>query len=112
MRRPPTWSTSSTPRRDADSHAMTPMQTAAVASPELLLVGATLILLVWGAFQGKASAAFTFASMGGLILDQGAVFSKVVIYLASAAAIPLGEGWFARRGQARFEFPILVIIAA
>ena len=111
---------------------MTPMQTAAVASPELLLVGATLILLVWGAFQGKASAAFTFASvaalcaaavvtvvaplgrafMGGLILDQGAVFSKVVIYLASAAAIPLGEGWFARRGQARFEFPILVIIAA
>ena len=111
---------------------MTPMQTAAVASPELLLVGATLILLVWGAFQGKASATFTFASVaslcaaavvavvapmgrafgGGLILDQGAVFSKVVIYLASAAAIPMGEGWFTRRGQARFEFPVLVIIAA
>ncbi|HEY1929959.1 MAG TPA: NADH-quinone oxidoreductase subunit NuoN [Caulobacteraceae bacterium] len=111
---------------------MTPMQTAAVASPELVLVGATLILLVWGAFQGKGSAVFTFASVAslcvaavvavvapmgrafgnGLILDQGAVFSKVVIYLASAAAIPMGEGWFARRGQPRFEFPILVIIAA
>jgi NADH-quinone oxidoreductase subunit N len=111
---------------------MTPMQTAAIASPELVLVGATLILLVWGAFQGKASATFTIASvatlcaaavvtvvaplgrafLGGLILDQGAVYAKVVIYLASAAAIPLGEGWFARRGQARFEFPILVIIAA
>jgi NADH-quinone oxidoreductase subunit N len=111
---------------------MTPMQTAAIASPELLLVGATLLLLVWGAFQGKANTAFTIASvlalcgaavvtmvaplgrafLGGLILDQGAVFAKVVIYLASAAAIPLGEGWFARRGQARFEFPILVIIAA
>jgi NADH-quinone oxidoreductase subunit N len=36
----------------------------------------------------------------------------VVIYLASAVAIPLGERWFARRGMARFEFPILVLLAA
>ena len=49
---------------------------------------------------------------GGLIEDQGAVFSKVVIYLASAVAVPLGSRWFADRGIVRFEYPILVIIAA
>jgi len=36
----------------------------------------------------------------------------VVIYLASAAAIPLGQRWFARRDIDRFEYPILVILAA
>jgi NADH-quinone oxidoreductase subunit N len=111
---------------------MTPLQIAAIASPELVLAGSALVLLVWGAFQARANTVFTVASvlalcaaavvaaiaphgrafLGGLILDQGAVFAKVVIYLASAVAIPLGERWFARRGEARFEFPILVIIAA
>jgi NADH-quinone oxidoreductase subunit N len=111
---------------------MTPLQTVGVASPELVLVASSLLLLVWGAFQGRANSVFSAAAvlallaaavaavtaplgrvfLGGLILDQGAVFSKVVIYLASAAAIPLGERWFARKGEARFEYPILVIIAA
>jgi len=89
-------------------------------------------LLLWGAFAGRAGPAFTTAAVaalaigavaavfgphgrafaGGLIADQGAAFAKVVIYLASAAAIPLGQKWFARRGIDRFEYPILVILAA
>ncbi len=52
------------------------------------------------------------AFAGGLIADQGAVFAKVVIYAASAVAIPLGDRWFSRRGIARFEYPVLVILAA
>jgi NADH-quinone oxidoreductase subunit N len=104
----------------------------ALARPELILILSALALLTWGAFQSRATSAFTFAAMaalvaaavasavgpmgrafsGGLIVDYGAVFSKVVIYLASALAVPLGERWFARRGMPRFEYPVLVILAA
>jgi NADH-quinone oxidoreductase subunit N len=111
---------------------MTFQNAAALAGPELVLIVSALALLVWGAFQSRATGAFTAAAMaalvaaavvsavgpmgrafgGGLIVDYGAVFSKVVIYLASALAVPLGERWFARRGMARFEYPVLVILAA
>ena len=105
---------------------------ASLALPELILGGSALALLLWGAFIGRPNAVFTLACVaalaagavaaavgplgrafaGGLVEDSGAVFAKVVIYLASAIAIPLGDRWFARRGIVRFEFPILVIIAA
>jgi NADH-quinone oxidoreductase subunit N len=104
----------------------------ALAGPELVLIGSALAMLVWGAFQSRTTTPFTIAGMaalvgaavvavvgptgqafsGGLIVDAGSVFAKVVIYLASAVAIPLGERWFARRGMGRFEFPILVLLAA
>ncbi len=103
-----------------------------LASPELVLALAALALLVWGAFAGRATMLFNLAAMsalglaaaaacvgplgrafaGGLIADEGAVFTKVVIYAASAVAIPLGDRWFSRRGIARFEYPVLVILAA
>jgi NADH-quinone oxidoreductase subunit N len=103
-----------------------------VASPELILAAGTLLLLGWGAFQSRAGAAFTIASIAvlvaaafaaalgplgrafasGLIADQGAVFAKVFIYAASAVAIPLGERWFEKKGLKGFEFPVLVVIAA
>jgi NADH-quinone oxidoreductase subunit N len=105
---------------------------AVIALPELILVVSALTLLIWGAFRGRAGGAFTIAAVaalagagvaacigplgrafaGGLIADQGAVFAKVVIYACSAVAIPLGDRWFARRGTARFEYPVLVILAA
>lgn len=104
----------------------------ALAGPELILAVSALAMLAWGAFQARASTLFTAAAVaalilaavaaafgphgrafsGGLIADAGSAFAKVVIYLASATAIPLGERWFARRGMARFEFPILVLLAA
>ena len=105
---------------------------AVLALPELILAGSALALLTWGAFRGRAGGLFTIAAVAalaaaavaacvgplgrafadGLIVDQGAVFATVVIYLASAIAIPLGDRWFTRRGIARFEFPVLVILAA
>jgi NADH-quinone oxidoreductase subunit N len=111
---------------------MTLHSAAALAGPELILIVSALVMLVWGAFQSRATALFTAVAMaalvaaavasaigpvgrafsGGLIVDSGAVFSKVVIYLASALAVPLGERWFARRGMARFEYPVLVMLAA
>jgi len=107
-------------------------QSLLLAGPEIILALSALALLLWGAFAGRAGPAFTTAAVaalaigavaavfgphgrafaGGLIADQGAAFAKVVIYLASAAAIPLGQKWFARRGIDRFEYPILVILAA
>src|SRR5437773_8968801 len=105
---------------------------AALALPELILAGSAMVLLIWGAFQGRANAAFTIAAVvalvgagvaaavgplgrtfaGGLIADQAAVFTKVAIYACSAIAIPLGDRWLHRRGVARFEFQVLIILAA
>jgi NADH-quinone oxidoreductase subunit N len=103
-----------------------------IAGPELILAAAALALLVWGAFAGRVGPAFVSAAVaalvaaaiaavlgphgrgfsGGLIADPAAVFAQVVIYLASATAIPLGQRWFARIGVERFEYPVLVLLAA
>ncbi len=111
---------------------MAPDATMILALPELILAGASLVLLVWGAFAVRTGALFTLAAMAALvaaavagamipagrlfgeslIADNAAALSKVAIYLASAAAIPLGERWFARRMAPRFEFAVLVVIAA
>ncbi|RAK52900.1 NADH-quinone oxidoreductase subunit NuoN [Phenylobacterium deserti] len=103
-----------------------------LAFPELILAGAALVLLVWGAFSPKSTAALGAAAVvallgaavaaatgplgrafgGGLIADQAAVFAKVAIFVACAVAIPLGQRWFERRGVNNFEYPILIVLAA
>ncbi|MCR5880486.1 NADH-quinone oxidoreductase subunit NuoN [Phenylobacterium sp. J367] len=103
-----------------------------LAFPELILAGAALLLLVWGAFAPRMTAAIAAAAVvallgaafaaatgplgrafaGGLIADDAAVFAKVAIYAASAVAIPLGQSWFERRGVKNFEFPVLIVLAA
>ncbi len=105
---------------------------AAIALPELILAGGAMLLLVWGAYAKKTGAIFNAAAIavlagagvaaavgelgrafaGGLVADPMAVFAKVTIYAASAVAIPLGDGWFRRRGVVRFEYPVLVILSA
>jgi NADH-quinone oxidoreductase subunit N len=102
------------------------------AHPELILFVGALVLLAWGAFQGKANPLFNGVAVlvllaaavaaaigpygrafsGGLVADNLAAFSKPFIYGFSALAIPLGDRWLARRGDNKFEFPVLVIIAA
>jgi NADH-quinone oxidoreductase subunit N len=103
-----------------------------LAGPEVILAVSALALLLWGAFAGRTGRGFVVAAMaalaaaaaaaifgpagrtfsGGLIADQAAVFAQVVIYVASAAAILIGQSWFARRDIERFEYPVLVILAA
>ncbi len=103
-----------------------------LCSPELILAAAAMILLVWGAFAGKGGLVFNLAAVaalaaagyqaalgpqgvafaGALIADNAAGFSKVAIYAASAVAILLGDSWFARKGESRFEFAVLVLLAA
>ena len=111
---------------------MTAPSAQSLSLPELILALSAVALLVWGAFQKKPGVVFNTAAAaaliaatiisaagplgrafdGGLIVDAGAVLGKVMIYLASAVAIPLGDHWFRRRGIVRFEFPVLVILAA
>lgn len=111
---------------------MTFPQNFALILPEAILAISALVLLIWGAFQGKATMAFVTASAAALVAaaiaaavgpqgiafngvfaaDGAAAFSKVAIYLASAVALPLSSRWFATRGEAKFEFPVLVILAA
>ena len=103
-----------------------------LAYPELILAVSALLLLVVGAFAPKATIAVSSAAVlallaaavvaatgplgkgfsGGLIADQASVFSQVAIFIASAFAIPLGQGWFKRRGINNFEFPVLILLAA
>ena len=104
-----------------------------VALPELILAVGAMALLVTGAFGGNGStrlvsvgaglvliAAAVAAAMGplgtafsgGFIADGASAFSKVVIYLLSAVAILLGEPWLRRAGNARFEYPVLVLLAS
>jgi len=102
------------------------------ALPELILAASSLVLLLWGAFQKKTGPIFTLAAVlalaaaavaaavgpvgqafnGALIADQWSAFVKVVIFAASAVAIPLCDHWFAKRGGARFELSVLIILAA
>ena len=104
----------------------------AIAAPQLILAAAALALLVLGAFLPRpdrvvgfgamaALAVATFAAatgprglafQGALSADAASVFAQVVIYLSSLVAIPLGQGWFARRGIRLFEFPVLILLAA
>ena len=104
----------------------------AIALPQLILAGSALTLLVAGAFAPKAAStvgaggvlallvaaaaalmgAHGRAFAGGLVADAASTYAQVAIYLASAVAIPLGQGWFARKGVVNFEFPVLILLAA
>ncbi len=104
-----------------------------LAWPEFILGVASLLILVFGAIRtdkgmtsvsalcGAALIAAAFAAAlgpqghafnGSLIVDGVAQFAKVVIYVAAALVIALGQGYFDRVGNRRFEFPILVTLSA
>ena len=104
-----------------------------IALPEIILAVGALLLLAFGAFGGErvsrfvaagagvalaaaaAAAAlspFGSAFSGGFVADSLSRYSKVAIYLASAVAIVLGDAWLERLGDHKFEYPVLVVLAA
>ena len=104
-----------------------------IALPEIILSIGALALLVVGAFMGDkatrlvaggagvvlvlAAAAAVLGPRGaafhnGFVEDAGAVYAKVVIYLISAVGLIIGEPWLARIKGSRFEYPILILLAA
>ena len=104
-----------------------------LAASELTLAVGALVLLLVGAFGGDRStrlvsigsvallvAGAAIAATGPLgqafngayVADPLAVYGKVVIYLASAVAVILGDGWMARTRIAKAEYPILIVLAS
>jgi NADH-quinone oxidoreductase subunit N len=104
-----------------------------LAASELTLAIGAMALLLLGAFLGEKSArlisilsvALLIAATavviqaplgaafdGAFVADPLAVYGKVVIYLAAAVAIVLGDGWMSRSRIARFEFPVLIVLAS
>ncbi len=104
-----------------------------LSAPELTLALGGLVLLMLGAFAGEKStrlvsmlavallvAASAVAATGPLgsafngayVADPLAVYGKIVIYLSSAVAIVLGTGWMERTRITRFEYPVLIVLAA
>ena len=72
------------------------------------LTAAVMVLLaLWiGAGDG------TQLAFGGMFIDDGfARFAKVTILLSAAAVLVMSEGYMARRGLLRFEYPVLVALA-
>jgi NADH-quinone oxidoreductase subunit N len=103
-----------------------------LALPELILAGSAMFLLVLGAYRSKTDGVITLLAVvalaaaaiaaatgpagqlfsGALIADEGAAFSKVVIFAASAVAIVLTDRWLAARQERKFEMQVLILLAA
>jgi NADH-quinone oxidoreductase subunit N len=103
-----------------------------IALPEAFLAVASLLLLVFGAYKKNSSSLVALgagavlivaavltafgpsgsAFNGGYIADTAAAYAKVFIYGFSAVAVLLGDRWLKRMDNSRFEFPVLILIAA
>ena len=104
-----------------------------LSAPEITLAVGGLVMLMVGAFVGERSARLVSwlsvallvvaaavtvtgpwgqAFNGAYVADPLAIYGKAVIFLSSAAAIVLGNGWMHRKKVARFEFPILIVLAS
>ncbi|WP_298743229.1 NADH-quinone oxidoreductase subunit NuoN [uncultured Brevundimonas sp.] len=104
-----------------------------LSAPEAALALGGLVLLMIGAFAGERSARLVSvlsvlllvaaaalavtgplgrAFGGAYVADPLAVYGKALIFLSSAVAIVLGDGWMKRARIARFEYPILIVLAS
>jgi NADH-quinone oxidoreductase subunit N len=113
---------------------LTPFPSLFPALPELFVVCAALVLLMVGAFRGEGSArlvswlavlAFVvtcglvfvvgpvrLVGLNGLfITDSFALFMKVLVLIGSALSIVMSMAYNEREGIARFEFPVLILLA-
>ncbi|XDA96772.1 NADH-quinone oxidoreductase subunit NuoN [Sulfitobacter sp. LCG007] len=74
-----------------------------------IVAGAMALLGLWIASTGgEARVAF-----GGMFIDDGfSRFAKVAILLSAAAILLMSENYMRHRGLLRFEYPVLVALAA
>jgi NADH-quinone oxidoreductase subunit N len=107
----------------------------ALVMPEIILAVGAMALLMLGVYGGEerqanrlvwASAALmaglgAWIATGGVpegsafngdfVVDGFSRFAKVLILFSSALVLLLGEGYLARRGLLKFEYPILILLA-
>ncbi|MEM6850397.1 MAG: NADH-quinone oxidoreductase subunit NuoN [Pseudomonadota bacterium] len=106
------------------------------AGPELMLAIGAMLLLMAGAYGGdritltvsRAAVALLIMTAfyaaartpadpsvvfgGGFVVDSFGVFCKVVTLLGSALAILMSEKYLQTERLARFEYPVLIVLAA
>lgn len=105
-----------------------------VIAPELWLAGAALLMILAGAIIGerfnslsyKAGALFLFAAAGlaalhaeggeafdGLVRTTSFTsFAKVVSFVLAGVSILISEAFLKRHGISRYEYPVLMVLAA
>ena len=106
----------------------------AVIWPELFLAVAGMVLLMFGAFRGENSArsvswlavgafvvtgVLVLAGPGGtttafgaqFVVDDFAIFAKILLLAGAALALILAVPYNLREGITQFEFPILIMFA-
>ena len=104
-----------------------------LSAPEAALAVGGLVLLMVGAFAGEKSTRLVSALsvlllvgaaalavtgplgqafVGAYVADPLAVYGKALIFLSSAVAIILGDGWMQRSRIVRFEYPVLIVLAS
>ncbi|NVK16448.1 MAG: NADH-quinone oxidoreductase subunit NuoN [Rhodobacteraceae bacterium] len=77
------------------------------------LVWSTAGLLALVAFWIASSTAGTQTAFNGMFIDDGfSRFAKVALLLGASAVLLIGQDYMARRGILRFEYPVLVALAA
>ncbi|MFN3970483.1 MAG: NADH-quinone oxidoreductase subunit NuoN [Gemmobacter sp.] len=105
------------------------------ALPEILLALYAMAALMFGVYTGKDAMArlITWSTVGvflllgfyigstgsgartafgGLLIDDPfARFGKIAVLLSAAAVLAVSQDYMARRGLARFEFPVLIALA-
>ncbi|MGC2200852.1 MAG: NADH-quinone oxidoreductase subunit NuoN, partial [Stellaceae bacterium] len=105
-----------------------------LALPEIILAGAAMALLIFGAISGERSTrmvswlaiavliiALVITELGGgerrlgfygmFVTDAFALFMKGLVLLGSIVTILMGMRYNEDQGIARFEFPVLVLLA-
>ena len=71
--------------------------------------GVMTLLAVWIATSGPG----TNVAFGGMFIDDAfARFAKVVILLSAAAVLVMSQDYMSRRDLLRFEYPVLISLAA
>ncbi len=104
------------------------------ALPEIFLAVAAMALMMIGVYRGKEStdlagglamialvtAGFLELKLSGgriltfngmFVVDQFAVFCKLLVLAASVLTLAMSIGWMRREGVGRFEYPVLVLFA-
>ncbi|MCZ7675931.1 MAG: NADH-quinone oxidoreductase subunit NuoN [Roseovarius sp.] len=67
------------------------------------------LMAVWIGMTGEG----TRTAFGGMFIDDGfARFGKVTLLLAAAAVMVMGQDYMSRRRILRFEYPLLIALAA
>ncbi|QFT92704.1 NADH-quinone oxidoreductase subunit N [Roseovarius sp. THAF9] len=68
-----------------------------------------VVMAAWIGFSGDG----TRTAFGGMFQDDGfARFAKVAVLLSAAAVLLMGQEYMAQRDMLRFEYPLLVALAA